>query len=152
MSPEASSSGPISSAHRRSVYLLFLLSGVSALLFETLWTYQATLALGSGSRAVTAVLSAFMCGLALGNFLAVRRSVWSLTTYAVLEWVILVTGLAALFILPLLGRLMAPVFGAVADHPGLVQALRFGLSFVVLVVPSTAMGMTLPALAQALGG
>src|SRR6185295_16250882 len=104
---------------RRTVYGLFLLSGASGLLLETLWTYQATLALGSSYWAVTAVLSAFMVGLAIGNLLALRRSVWSLRTYAVLEGVILVTGLAAL---------------------------------VLLAVPSTAMGMTLPALAQALGG
>ncbi|RPH51469.1 MAG: hypothetical protein EHM91_01100, partial [Planctomycetota bacterium] len=81
---------------RRTVYLLFLLSGASGLLFETLWTYQATLALGSGFWAVTAVLSSFMIGLSLGNFLALRRSVWSLSTYAFLEGVILVTGLGAL--------------------------------------------------------
>lgn len=152
MSQEEAASGPMSGSVRRGVYLLFFLSGASALLFETLWTYQATLALGSGFWAVTAVLSAFMCGLALGNLLSLRRSVWTLATYAFLEWIILVTGLAALFILPLLGRLMAPVFGAVAEHPGLVLALRFILAFVALAVPSTAMGMTLPAMAQALGG
>jgi predicted membrane-bound spermidine synthase len=152
MTPEAAPSGPISNAARRGVYLLFFLSGASALLFETLWTYQATLALGSGYRAVTAVLSAFMCGLALGNLLSLRRSVWTLATYAGLEWVILMTGLAALFLLPLLGRLLAPVFGAAGDRPGILLALRFLLSFLVLALPSTAMGMTLPALAQALGG
>src|SRR4051812_25034452 len=132
MTPDAAGSGSISPAFRRAVYLLFLLSGASGLIFETLWTYQATLALGSGYRAVTAVLSAFMCGLALGNLLSLRRSVWTLTTYAILEWVILVTGLAALFILPLVGRLMAPVFGALSEHPGLLTILRFVLSFAVL--------------------
>lgn len=137
---------------RRTVSLLFLLSGVSGLLFETLWTYQATLALGSGFWAVTSVLAAFMTGLALGNLLALRRSVWSLRTYAALEVVILVTGLAALALLPMLGRLMAPVFGSLAEHPVPLNGLRFGLSFAVLALPSTAMGMTLPALAQALGG
>lgn len=137
---------------RRIVFLLFLASGASGLLFETLWTYQATLALGSGFWAVTAVLSSFMIGLSVGNLLALRRSVWSLTTYAALEGVILVTGLAAMVLLPILGRLLAPVFGAVSSHPAILHGLRFLLSFVVLVVPSTAMGMTLPALAQALGG
>jgi len=137
---------------RGIAYLLFLLSGASGLLFETLWTYQATLGLGSSYGAVTAVLSAFMAGLAVGNLLALRRSVWSLATYAILEATILITGLAALFILPALGRILAPAFGAVSDHPAALNLLRFALSFVVLAVPSTAMGMTLPALAQALGG
>jgi hypothetical protein len=135
---------------RRTAYLLFLLSGLSGLLFETLWTYQATLALGSSYWAVTAVLSAFMAGLALGNFLALRRSVWTLRTYAVLEGVILLTGFGALLLLPGLGRLLAPLFGTLAEHPALLNLLRLGVSFTVLAVPSTAMGMTLPALVQAL--
>src|SRR6185369_14283118 len=145
-------SGPMNSGVRRTVYGLFLLSGASGLLLETLWTYQATLALGSSYWAVTAVLSAFMVGLAIGNLLALRRSVWSLRTYAVLEGVILVTGLAALVLLPAIGRMMAPAFGAMAGHPAAVNLVRFVVALAVLAVPSTAMGMTLPALAQALGG
>jgi spermidine synthase len=152
MTPETASPPSPTAQIRRGVYLLFLLSGASGLLFETLWTYQATLALGSSYWAVTAVLSAFMAGLSLGNLLSLRRSAWKLSTYAILEGVILATGPAALALLPLIGRLTAPVFGAVADHPALVHGLRFALSFGVLAVPSTAMGMTLPALAQALGG
>ena len=50
MSPDAAAQAPISGALRRTVYLLFLLSGASGLLFQALWTYQATLALGSGYR------------------------------------------------------------------------------------------------------
>jgi predicted membrane-bound spermidine synthase len=145
-------SQPLPDSVRRTAYLLFLLSGASGLLFETLWTYQATLALGSSTQAVTAVLSAFMAGLALGNLLALRRSVWTLTTYAALEGIILVTGLAALVLLPSLGRILAPLLGSLEGHPALVNGLRFIISFGVLVLPSTAMGMTLPALAQALGG
>jgi spermidine synthase len=137
---------------RRTTYLLFLLSGISGLLLESLWTYQATLALGSSYWAVTAVLGAFMAGLALGNLLALRRPVWTLATYAALEGIIMAAGLAALFLLPGLGRLLAPIFGALGEHPGPLNLLRFGISFGVLVLPSTAMGMTLPALAQALGG
>jgi predicted membrane-bound spermidine synthase len=137
---------------RAAAGLLFLLSGASGLLFETLWTYQATLALGSSYWAVTAVLSAFMAGLALGNLLALRRSVWSLATYALLEGLILVTGVAAVALLPAVGRLLAPLFAAAADHATLVDLLRFLVAFAMLAVPSTAMGMTLPALTQALGG
>src|ERR1051325_3478087 len=91
---------PFQGNARRIAYSLFLLSGASGLIFETLWSYQATLALGSSSAAVTAVLSAFMAGLAFGNILALRRPVWTLTTYVVLELTILVTGLAVLVLLP----------------------------------------------------
>jgi predicted membrane-bound spermidine synthase len=152
MSPTASSPPLRPESLRRSAYLLFILSGASGLILETLWTYQAALALGSSSAAITAVLAAFMSGLALGNLLALRRSVWSMRTYAILELVILVGGFAALVLLPRLGGLCAPLFGALAGTPALLNLLRFVLSFTILVLPSTAMGMTLPALAQALGG
>src|SRR3954468_3663445 len=137
---------------RRTAYLLFLLSGASGLMLETLWSYQATLALGSSTSAITTVLSAFMAGLAVGNLLGLRRSVWTMRTYAILEVIILVTGFAALFLLPRLGGIFAPAFGALAERPALLNLLRFVLAFALLVLPSTAMGMTLPALAQALGG
>ncbi len=146
------SPAPVPDKLRRGAYLLFLLSGASGLIFETLWSYQATLALGSSSAAITAVLSAFMAGLALGNVLALRRSVWSMTTYALLELVILGSGVAAIFLLPALGGLASPLFRGLAGHSALLNGFRFMLAFAVLVVPSTAMGMTLPALAQALGG
>jgi hypothetical protein len=42
-------------------------------------------------------------------------------------------------------------FGALAGHHALLNLSRFLLAFLVLAVPSSAMGMTLPALAQALG-
>jgi len=136
---------------RTTACLLFLLSGASGLIFEALWTYQATLALGSSTGAMTAVLAAFMAGLALGNLLSLRKSVWSLSTYAALEVLILVSGLAALALLPSVGGLLAPLLGALAPWPALLNLLRFSLAFAMLAVPSTAMGMTLPALVQALG-
>jgi len=142
---------PVPAALRRVACLLFLLSGASGLIFEALWTYQATLALGSSTGAVTAVLAAFMAGLALGNLLSLRKSVWSLSTYAALEALILISGLLALVLLPKVGGLLAPVFGALAPWPALLNLLRFLLAFAILVLPSTAMGMTLPALVQALG-
>ena len=51
---------------------LFFLSGVAALLFETLWFRQAGLTFGNGVWASSLVLASFMAGLALGNALAVR--------------------------------------------------------------------------------
>ena len=47
-------------------------SGVSALIFQTLWFRQAGLAFGNSVWASSLVLSSFMGGLALGNGLAGR--------------------------------------------------------------------------------
>ena len=52
----------------------FLISGASALVFETLWFHQASIALGSSAWSASLVLSAFMAGMACGNWLAARRA------------------------------------------------------------------------------
>ena len=141
------------SIDRRLLYLVFFASGLSGLLLETLWFYQAGLALGNSYWAATVVISAFMGGLAVGNGLAMLRGQAagnSLRTYAILEVIIALAGPLLVLLLPLLGKLLAPAFGLVLDKPFLVNPLRFLAAFLVLLVPSTAMGMTLPVLTEAL--
>ena len=55
-------------------YPLFFASGAAGLIYEIVWTRQLIYVFGSGLYAVTAVLSAFMAGLALGSFLLGRAS------------------------------------------------------------------------------
>jgi len=70
---------------------IFLLSGASALVFETLWFYQAGLAFGNSVWASSLVMAGFMGGLAAGNALAARvgdRLAGPVRVYAVLELLI----------------------------------------------------------------
>ena len=55
-------------------YPLFFASGAAGLVYEIVWTRQLIYVFGSGLYAVTAVLSAFMAGLALGSYLLGRVS------------------------------------------------------------------------------
>ena len=50
------------------VWLIFLFSGASGLIYQVIWTRQLTLIFGSTIFAVSTVLTAFMAGLALGSF------------------------------------------------------------------------------------
>lgn len=132
---------------------VFFLSGASALIFETLWFHQATLAFGSSVWASSLVLSGFMAGLALGSATAVwkgDRLGSPVRTYAVLEAVIAVSGVALVFFLPSLGTLTAPLLRPVMEHPWILNPARLLLAFVFLLLPSTAMGLTLPLLTEAL--
>jgi spermidine synthase len=132
---------------------IFFLSGAAALLFESLWFRQAGLAFGNGVVASSVVLGSFMAGLALGNGIAARargRFLRPVTAYAVLELVIAATGVTLVFGLPELGRLFAPLARPLVDAPLLHNLLRLGLAFALLLVPATAMGLTLPLLVQAL--
>jgi len=133
--------------------VVFFLSGASALLFETLWFRLAGLVFGNSVWASALVLSAFMTGLALGNGLAAFsrfRLFRPVRLYALLELVIAAVGILLLFILPQLTAWFAPLFRGIGEHPVPLNALRFALALLLLAVPSTAMGLTLPVLVKAL--
>jgi spermidine synthase len=139
------------SARNGLVVALFLASGATALVYEVVWTrLLTTTVFGSTSQAISTVLAAFMAGLALGAYwLAPRADDMKrpLRLYAVLEagigvyafaFPLLVKGVLWIYLLFATGR----------DPNALLGALRFGLAFAVLLLPSTMMGATLPALVR----
>jgi len=92
------------------IYAIFLLSGVSALMFQHIWFRQAGLVFGNSVWASSLVLSSFMAGLALGNGLAARwRSRTNpLLVYSALELTVALTGVSLVFVLPALGEGLVP--------------------------------------------
>src|SRR5262249_3103864 len=130
---------------------VFFASGCSALILETLWFQQAGLALGNSVWASSLVLAGFMGGLAIGDGVAARygdRGRRPLTMYALAELAIAITGVGLVFLLPALGATLAPALGALLDRPLPLNLLRLLVGFLLLLVPSTAMGVTLPLLAK----
>lgn len=142
-----------STRHTAVLCGVFFLSGAAALIFETLWFRLAGLAFGNGVWASALVLSSFMAGLALGNALAARhgrRIARPERLYAAIEVVVAVCGVGLVLLFPALSRLLAPLFRALFGQPALLNALRLLISFLLLMVPATAMGLTLPLLVKAL--
>jgi spermidine synthase len=145
------------SVYSRSTIVLigvcFVLSGATGLIYEVLWARMLGLVFGATTLAVSTVLAAFMGGLALGSALAgrlARKIKKPLRTYGLIEIGIAVY---ALFV-PLLFRLIDHLYVLIWQqlHPGYFtfSLWRFVLSGVVLLVPTTLMGATLPVLAAAL--
>ncbi len=129
--------------------ILLFLSGLSALIFETLWLRLSGLVFGNSVWSAALILSSFMAGLALGNTIgAYLRShqVRPLQFYAGLEVVIAITGCTIVFGLSHLGEWIRPVFQMLQRHDLVLNALRLLLSFSILLLPTTAMGLTLPVL------
>jgi spermidine synthase len=127
--------------------VLFFLSGMTALIYQVLWLRLLTLVFGVTVYAASTVLGSFMSGLAIGSFLAGRfadRALRPLLWFAVAE---LLVGLSAIAS-PALLRGVESIY--TMAHPALVEAgvpltlVRFAGSFLVLVVPATMMGATLP--------
>ncbi len=132
---------------------IFFVTGAASLAFEALWFHQTGLALGSSVWATSLVLAGFMGGLAVGNAFAARvgdRLPHPLRTYAALEAAVAVTGVVLVFALPAVGAALTGLFGPLLEQPWVVNPLRFAVAFVLLLVPSTAMGATLPLLTQVL--
>src|SRR6058998_3628235 len=134
-----------------SLWIFFFLSGATGLLYEIVWMRQLILVFGSTTHAVSAVLSAFMLGLALGSFgfgRAADCGVNLVRLYGLLE---IGVGLYALVAPFLLGR-VAPLFVRVLGTdpaPGtLSAAARFAGALVILVPPTILMGGTLPVLSR----
>src|SRR5437763_8202935 len=104
---------------RGGLYTLFFLSGASALIYELVWQRLLNLLFGVSTLSVSAVLAAFMGGLALGGLLFGRladRTRRPLRLYAWLE-----AGSA------LAGLLVPPGFALVrAAYPALYASLAPG--------------------------
>jgi len=133
------------------ISLVLFLSGSSALLFETLWLRLSGLAFGNSIWAAALILSSFMAGLALGSAIAASltlRRARPLRVYAALEIAVALCGSTLVFGIPMLGEWLRPIFQALWTHQPLLNALRFSISFLILLVPTTAMGLTLPVLLE----
>ena len=150
-------SSPTESHPQRSVEIaavvVFALSGTAALAFEALFFRVAKLVLGNSVWAVSLVLCSFMLGMALGNAIAARigdRLRDPLRVYALLELAVAVTGLALVWGLAELAGVVAPLLRPFLDTPLVLNGLRLGLAFLLMLVPAVAMGMTLPVMVAAL--
>jgi predicted membrane-bound spermidine synthase len=133
--------------------LALLLSGAAALIFEIVWVHRTGLVFGNSVWATSLVLASFMAGLAFGNYIASRigdRIQRPILVYGLIELAIGATGVLLTVLLPRLPALLAPVFGGLQGVPWLVNPVRLILSFALLVIPTTAMGLTLPLVVAAL--
>jgi spermidine synthase len=116
------------------------------------WLHRSGLVFGNSIDAATVVLSSFMGGLALGNALVgvFGSRLRPFRTYASLELVVALTGVALTVLLPRLSGIAVLLIPSSEVHPWLGNAARFVTAFAALVVPATAMGATLPLLSGAL--
>ena len=134
---------------RRGPFLiLFAVSGAAALIYEVVWTRLLTLHLGHGLAAASAVLAAFMGGLAAGAGAAGRfagrfERAKALRIYAGLELAIAALAILLPFLLTGLRPLLAAAY---ADGTGgtAFGLLRLLTSVLLLTIPAACMGATFP--------
>lgn len=138
-----------------AVAACFLLSGFAALLYQAAWMRQFGTVFGTSHLAVATVLAAYMGGLAAGAWLAgrfIERVNNPLRVYGFLEAGIALSALALPFAIVSVRGIQALVLGGQADLPdasGFAQSAFYTVTaFVVLALPTTFMGATLPLLTR----
>jgi spermidine synthase len=125
------------------------------LVYELLWVRVLYQSFGSTIQSVTTVVAAYMGGLGLGAWLFGRRAdrhAKPAALYGWLELAIGVFGLVSPLVLSLAHQVYVGTAGALALGSGASVALRFGLSALALLIPTTLMGGTLPALTKGFMG
>ncbi len=125
---------------------LFFLSGVTSLVYETIWIRVISLGVGSTSAAMSIVLGLFFLGLSLGSWLSSRwitKYSRPLLIYAVLEGLIGLVGVGLIYGLIHFHSLLAlfPLESSLSFGATLVKFFLVGL---LIFVPTVAMGATLP--------
>ncbi len=131
--------------------LLFLLSGFSALVYQIVWLRALSLIVGVTAYAASAVLTSFMGGLALGSWLGGRAAGrWRrpLLAFSLVELGIGLSALAVPALLTLAQSLYEAVYLQYPDAPALLTATRVICSGLVLLLPTTLMGASLPLLSR----
>ncbi|MBA2446989.1 MAG: fused MFS/spermidine synthase [Chloroflexi bacterium] len=126
---------------------LFFFSGACGLVYQVLWVRLLSLAFGITVFAVTVVLASFMAGLAIGSFFGGRfaeRLRRPLVAYGIVE---IGVGLDALTTPPAfhaMQQLYPAIAQALGDSEAALFPVRVGLAFILLAIPTTLMGATLP--------
>src|SRR5260370_18894557 len=142
---------PVASKDRGAIIIwLFFCSGATALVYEVVWSKFLAQMFGSTIYAQTAVLAAFMGGLALGNRLCGGWADWLREPVRFYGYFEIGIGVYAFFFPTfdrIADRLFVSIGSGIVERTGLLLALKGGLSAALLLGPTMLMGGTLPLLA-----
>lgn len=139
---------------RNLLYLLFVFSGFSGLIYQSIWSHYLKLFLGHAAHAQTLVLAIFMGGMAIGAWLPSRYGVrWKnlLLWYAVVEAIVGLCALAfhSLFVsvTDLAYDSLIPALGGV---PSAVNLFKWSMAGILILPQSVLLGMTFPLMSAGL--
>src|SRR3984957_6113508 len=135
------------SIRRRSLFAIFVVSGFTGLIYESIWSHYLKLFLGHAAYAQTLVLAIFMGGMAFGSWAVahyssrIRQLLWA---YLVVEALI-----------GILGILFHPTFVAAVNYSfasvipalpagALINAYKWSLAAALILPQSVLLGTTFP--------
>ena len=129
---------------------IFILSGAAGLIYEIVWSRQLVLVFGNTTQAVSAILTGFFGGMAIGATVGGRiadRVRSPLRLYGVLEIALVVVVLVTPLTFGLINDVYRGIYPALEGTPFLALA-RLVLAVLALAPATIMMGATFPALVR----
>lgn len=133
--------------NKRLLLFAFAVSGMTALIYEIVWSRPLQLIFGSTIYAVSTILTTFFIGFSLGSYAFRNKADNSKNPSALFGFIQLAIGAYGLIIWWLF-KILPAIYLPIAHIPG-IQFVQFLLLFFVLVIPATLFGATWPIMNKA---
>lgn len=120
---------------RNLILIAFMVSGMTALIYEVTWTRSLQLVFGSTIYAASTMLTAFFGGFALGSYLlrnAADNSKSPTKLFALLQFSIGIYGLFLVYIF----KILTGIYQILPDS----AIVKFSIAFFILVIPTSLFG------------
>jgi spermidine synthase len=133
------------------IYAIFVLSGAAGLIYEVVWARQLVLVFGNTTQAVSAILTGFFGGMAIGSVVGGRLADWvrnPLRLYGLLEIALVAVVIATPVTFRLIHEIYRGAYGTLESSPTGLALVRFALALLALAPATVMMGATLPALTR----
>jgi predicted membrane-bound spermidine synthase/Tfp pilus assembly protein PilF len=152
--PESGPTRLYSPGQIRIAIIGIALSGGAALTYEIAWIRLLSLVLGSSTYSFSLMLAAFIAGIATGSFIVSKKWVLRFDPYLLFGFAELGIALSIVLTLPLYERLpfyfavLSNVFVRVPQTFWLYELTKFFVCFLLMLLPTLFLGMTLPLVSQ----
>lgn len=130
-----------------AIALAVLCGSATAMAYQVLWTRALAIVLGSSTYSFTLILTAYLLGLAGGSALAshaLPRLARPVLAQGVARLLVAVAAAPCLLFLDRLPELVLGFFRSAEPDPALLLSFTFLLALAVVVLPTLAMGASLP--------
>jgi len=123
------------------------MSGLAAMIYQIAWTRVLSLSLGPSVYAFSLIVTAFICGLALGSLVIAKfidRRKDLVLGLALMEGAI---GMSALLVVPVLGKLPVYIAEIVLESSHSfknIYLMEFAIIFPLILIPTCLMGAAVP--------
>ena len=125
----------------------FVVSGATGLILQIAWSKELSYLLGSTLYGTATVVAAFMAGLGIGSALAggfAERFTRPVRSYAFIQFGIAACGAVSIPAFRAMEPVFRVLFQTLAPGQSAFLLARFSIVFLLILVPVTLMGMTLP--------